>query len=125
VYPAGQRGAVVAITLDDPDNPLKRWKDFSNFDAVSVELRGARGRENILVGVKDLAAPDDGGETRVPLESVGTKFQSYTIPLSQFASPRLPTRDALTRLNVVLEFHFIGSRPQTIYVRNIQYRARK
>ena len=91
---------------------------------MSVELRGARGRENILVGIKELAEPGDGGDARVPLKNVGTKFQTYTIPLSQFASSRLPTRDALTRLNVVLEFHFIGPRAQTIYVKNIRYLPR-
>ena len=124
-YPAGQREAVVSITVGEPASPPSPWKDFSDFDAVSVELRGTRGRENVLVGIRDLADSHDRDKSRVMLKNVGTKLQTYTIPLSQFASSQVRTRDALTHLNVVLEFHFIGPRPQTIYVRNIQYLAPK
>jgi hypothetical protein len=124
-YPAGQRGAVVSITVEEPASRPSSWNDFSDFDAVSVELRGARGSETVLVGIKDLAESHDGDKTRVPLKNVGTKFQTYTIRLSQLASSQVQSRDALTQLDVVLQFHFIGPRAQTIYVRNIQYLARE
>ena len=122
-YPAGQRGAVVSITVVEPAAPPGPWKDMSNFDAVSVELRGARGRESVSVGIKDLAEGRDADNARVPLKNVATKFKTYTIPLSQFASLRVPIRNTLAQLSVVLEFHFIGPRAQTVYVRNVQYIA--
>jgi exo-beta-1,3-glucanase (GH17 family) len=124
-YAAGQRGATVSIRVGEPADAPSPWKDFSHFDAVSVELRGARGRENVLVGIKDLAGSDDGKNARVPLRDIRTHLQTYTIPLSQFASSQVPIRDALTQLNIVLQFYFTGPREQTIYIRNIQYLASK
>jgi len=85
-YPGGQRGAVVSITVVEPAAPPGPWKDMSNFDAVSVELRGARGRESVSVGIKDLAEGRDADNARVALKNVATKFKTYTIPLSQFAA---------------------------------------
>jgi exo-beta-1,3-glucanase (GH17 family) len=124
-YPAGQRWGVTFITVGEPSSPPRPWKDFSGYDAVSFEIRGARGRESVRVGIKDPADPNDGNEAQVALSEVATEFQTYTIPLSQFASPQLPIPDGLSQLNVVLQFFFSGSQAQTVYVRNIRYLASK
>ena len=120
-YPAAQRWGVVYFTVGEPTGPPRPWKDFSQFDAVSFELRGARGRESVRVGIKDLEDPHDGNEAQVVLRDVVTEFQTYTIPLSQFASAQLPVPDGLAQLNVVLQFFFSGAQSQTVYVRNIRY----
>jgi hypothetical protein len=120
-YPPGQRWGVVFLTVGEPAPPPRPWKDFSEFDAVSFEFRGSRGRESVLVGIKDVADPHDGNETQIVLGDVSTEFQTYTIPLSHFASPQLPIPDGLTQLNVVLQFFFSGPEAQTVYVKNVRY----
>lgn len=120
-YPAGQRGAVLSIRIGQSGNAPGPWKGMSDFAAVSVELRGARGRENVLIGIKDSADSDYGTYTRVPLRNIRTDLQTYTIPLSRFAPLQVLSRDAPTQPNLVLQFHFVGPRAQTIYIRTIQY----
>jgi exo-beta-1,3-glucanase (GH17 family) len=120
-YAAGQRRGVVDIVVGESTSSPLPWKDFSGFAAVSFELRGVRGRETVSVGIKHDADRRDRNGTEVSLVDVGTEFQTYTIPLAQFASPQFPIPDALSRLNVVLQFIFDGAQPRTLYVRNVRY----
>jgi hypothetical protein len=124
-YAAGQRSGVVYVAVGDSSSPLPAWRDFSEFEAVSFELRGSRGRENVSVSIRNDAASEDGNATQILLTDVAPKFQTYTIPLSQFASAHLPMPGGLTRLHVVLQFVFSGSQSQTVYVKNIRYLAVK
>jgi exo-beta-1,3-glucanase (GH17 family) len=117
-YPADQKWGAVFITVGEPTDPPRPWKDFSNFHSIVFELRGERGGEPIAVTIKDTGDLNDGREATVPLE-VGREFRTYQIPLSRFAS-ELPA--SLSRLNVVLQFLFAGPHPQTVYARNIRYR---
>jgi hypothetical protein len=125
VHPAGQRSGVVYVAVGDSSTSPPAWRDFSEFDAVSFELRGLRGRENVSVSIRTDGASQDGNVPQVWLTDVATNFQTYTIPLSQFASAHLPMPDGLTRLHIVLQFVFSGSQSQTVYVRNIRYLALK
>jgi hypothetical protein len=121
-YPADQRWGAVFITVGEPANPPRPYKDFSDFASIVFELRGEKGGEAIAVSIKDPGDQNDGREAAVPL-NVGTEFRTYEIPLSRFASEQLTIPAGLTQLNVVLQFLFMGPKPQTIYARNIRYRA--
>jgi exo-beta-1,3-glucanase (GH17 family) len=121
-YPPDQRWGAVFITVGEPTNPPRPWKDFSDFDSVVFELRGEKGGETIGIAIKDPGDQNDGREAIVPL-MLGSEFRTFEIPLSRFASEQLTIPGGLSRLNVVLQFLFTGPRPQTIYARNIRYRA--
>jgi hypothetical protein len=120
-YPANQDWGAVFITVGEPTNPPRPWRDFSGFDAIAFELRGARGKERVEVGVKDFADPNNGQEKKLAISNVGTRYQPYTFKLSDFASRQLRVPDGLKKLNVVLEFVFTGTDARTVYVRNIRY----
>ena len=122
-YPGNQPGTVVSIAVGEPRSSPPPWKDFSRFHTVSFELRGSRGRENVLVGIKDGADADDHVYNQVLLRDISTQFQTYTIPLSDFASQQLPIADRLKRLHRVLELFFDGAQAQTVYVKNVRYVA--
>ncbi len=123
-YPAGQPWGVVSIAVGESSSSAPAWKDFSEFDAVALELRGSRGRESIAVSISH-GDPHRRNGTQVQIVDVENKFQTYTIPLSQFASSELPIPGSLAQLSVVLQFLFSGAQPQTVYVRNIRYLSSK
>jgi len=120
-YPSGQAWGAVFFTVGRPTDPPRPWKDFTEFGALSVELRAERGAERIQLGVKTATSPDDGGEKRVDVDALPT-YEWVDIPLSRFSSSRLVVPDDLARLYVVCEFVFSGSEAQTIYVRNTRYK---
>jgi exo-beta-1,3-glucanase (GH17 family) len=123
-YAGGQPWGVAYIAVGESTASAPAWKDFSGFDAVSFELRGSRGRESISVSINDTNTQRRNG-TQVQVVDLETRFQTYTIPLSQFATPGLPIPDALARLNAVLQFFFHGTQPQTLYVKNVRYSSSK
>jgi hypothetical protein len=123
-YPADQRWGAVFITVGEPTNPPRPWKDFSDFDSIVLELRGEKGVEVIAVAIKDPGDQNDGKEATIPLHLTG-QFRTYEIPLSRFASEQLRIPGGLSQLNVVLQFIFTGPQAQTVYARNIRYRAAK
>lgn len=122
-YPQGQRWGAVFITVGEPTNPPRPFKDFSEFDSIVFELRGETGGEAVAVAIKDLGDLNEGKEATIPIRDVGTEFKTYAIPLSHFASEQLTVPESLSRLNVVLQFLFTGPKAQTVYARNIRYRA--
>lgn len=120
-YPSGQDWGAVFMTVGQPVDPPRPWKDFSEFGVLSVELRGEHGGERLEVGIKSSIDSDDGGGRKLMLE-VGTEYAWQDIPLLRFASSRFVVPDDLTHLYVVCEFVFAGSRAETVYVRNVRYK---
>jgi len=114
-YPPGQSWGAVFITVGQPKDPPRPWKDYSSFRAISVDLRGEIGGESVEVGIKDSSDPDDGSETKILVPQLSTGWQTYEFPLSSF-----DTAD-LEKLYVVTEFVFAGPTSQTVYFRNVRY----
>jgi hypothetical protein len=115
-YPSGQDWGAVFITVGKPRNPPRPGRDLSNYQTLSLELRGELGGEQVWVGLKDNTDRDDGRETKIRVSSLPTDWRTFTFPLSSF-----DTAD-LTRLYVVTEFVFEPGTPaETVYFRNIQY----
>ena len=63
-------------------------KDFSEYEAVRVTLKGANGNETLMISMKDSTDPDDGLESRVSL-TLNADWTTYEIPLSAFPSADL------------------------------------
>ncbi|MFI5132147.1 MAG: hypothetical protein ACHQFX_19235 [Chitinophagales bacterium] len=112
-YPGNQDWGAVFITVGKPSNPPRPSKNYSNYNKLLLELRGDKGDESILIGIKDNDDPDDGSESHVRL-SLTKNWAEYQISLSQFK-----TTD-LERLYVVTEFTF-ETTGQRICARKIQF----
>ena len=113
-YPADQSWGAVFITVGKPTQPPRPSKDFSQFTALSVEMKGASGGETLEVGLKTNQQADDGSETKLPI-TLTPEWQTYVFPLSRFNGAQA------TQLYVVAEFVFSGSKAQTVLVRKVQY----
>jgi hypothetical protein len=115
-YPAGQSWGAVFITAGMPTQPPRPWRDLSNYQTLSLELRGEVGGEMVWIGIKDNTDRDDGSETKFLVSGLTTEWQTFTFPVSAFS-----TADS-TRLYVVTQFVFEpGTQAETIYFRNIRY----
>jgi exo-beta-1,3-glucanase (GH17 family) len=119
-YPAGQDAGAVFITVGQPTQPPRPWKDFSEFETLSIDMRGERGGERVQIGVKNRTDPDDDNEKRI-VETLTGDYRTYRIALRDLASGHLKVPEGLRQLNVVAEFVFQGPRTETIYARNIRY----
>ena len=109
----------VFITFGPSRNPPRPGQDLSQYTRISMELRGASGKECVRVGIKDNTDPDNGGETKIRRCIPNLDWETFTFPLSEF-----DTAD-LTKLYVVAEFVFEQEdtgQPQTVDFRNIVYR---
>ena len=113
-YPSGQGWGAVFITVGKPKDHPRPGEDLSEFKKLSIELRGDKGNETILVGVKDNTQPDDGSETKFRIKNLRTSWTVMEIPLAEFK------RADLSKLYVVSEFVFENT-PETICARNIAY----
>jgi hypothetical protein len=115
-YPSGQLWGAVFITVGPPKPPPRSGKDLSDYQTLSLELRGANGGEVVWIGLKDNSDPDNGTETKIQVGPLTTQWQTFTFPLSDFI-----TAD-LTSLYVVTELVFEPGTPaETIDFRHIQY----
>jgi exo-beta-1,3-glucanase (GH17 family) len=115
-YPSGQSWGAVFVTVGPPTDPPRPGKDLSNYRALSLELRGEVGGEDVWVGLKDNTDRDDGSERKIRVRDLTKDWQTFNFPLSAFV-----TAD-LTRLYVVTEFVFEPGTPaETVYFRRIRY----
>ena len=114
-YPAGQAWGAVFVTVGEPSDPPRPWKDFSPFRTLSVELRGERGGESLEIGLKDACDRDDGSETKIPIDSCSTEWTTVRIPLARFRSADLK------QLYVPIEFVFSGAQARTVQVRDVRF----
>jgi hypothetical protein len=113
-YPSGQSWGAVFITMGKPTQPPRPSKDFSAYRKIVLELKGAKGGEAVLVGLKDNQDPDDGSEAKIRL-NLTKDWGNYEIKLAE----NFHTAD-LKKLYVVTEFVF-ESQAQTVCVRKIQF----
>ena len=87
--------------------------DYSGYDRLELELRGAVGGETMFVAIKDRDDPDDEAPPSVAL-TLTDEWQTYEIPLASF-----PPVD-LDILHIPLAFVF-GDAPVAFSVRNARY----
>ena len=113
-YPAGQSWGAVFITVGKPTAPPRPSRDMSEYDTLSVEMKGASGGEQIEIGVKTNTQPDDGSETKVPIK-LTSEWHTYTFALNQFIGVDLKS------VYVMIEFVFSGADSQEVQVRNVRY----
>lgn len=74
------------IGFDHLQKPLT--KDYSGYRSMTLELKGAKGGEEVYINIKDKDDPDDGTESRVPL-ILTDGWKTYEIPLSKFKTANL------------------------------------
>lgn len=115
-YPKYQQWGAVFITVGRPTNFDRPGQDLSDYQTLSLELKGNSGGESIWIGLKDNTDRDDGTETKIRVSDLTQEWQTFTFPLSDFYTA------SLDRLYVVTEFVFEPSTPaETVCFRNIQY----
>jgi hypothetical protein len=113
-YPAGQSWGSTIISIREPKQQPNLKRDYSQYKKISLELKGQKGGETVLIGIKDRLDPDNGTNTRVQL-TLANDWKTYEINLSEkFLTDYLP------KIHVVTEFAF-GTEPQSICVRKIQF----
>jgi hypothetical protein len=115
-YPSGQSWGAVFITVGPPAEPPRPFLDLSAYNVLAIEMKGAKGGERLGIGIKTSKQPDDGSETKIPVE-LTSDWKTYQFPLDRFkrADPH--------NLYVVTEFVFVGSNAVTVSARNISYSA--
>jgi len=115
-YPPNQSWGAVFITVGKPTSSYPRpSRDFSNYKTLEIELKGATGNEDVLVGLKGREDSDDGSETKVRVSKLSKDWKYYSLELAQF------NPIDLKHLYIVTEFVFDGD-TKTIFVRNIRFR---
>lgn len=113
-YPKKQDWGVAFITVKGDTNNSNLGEDFSAYKTLSMELMSSVNNQSVSIGVKDVADPNDGSETKVVVSNIKSDWATYTIPLSSFKNADLKN------LHVVTEFVFEKETP-TICVRNIEF----
>lgn len=88
--------------------------DFTKYENVTLEMKGALGGEQFALAMKDKFDLPDGSESRVNL-TVSKEWESYKVPIEQFKSANKKI------INTPLAFVFIGDEGRTIYVKSIQF----
>lgn len=111
-YPSGQTWGAVFITVGKPKDPPRPSQNLSVYKKLSIELRGDKGNETVLIGVKDNTQADDGSETKIRVANLTTGWTTVEILLTEF------TRVDINRIYVITEFVFENI-AETVCVRNI------
>jgi hypothetical protein len=112
-YPGGAWGAVFVTVGNPVKMGSRKFKDFSAYTALTIELKGKPG-QSVQIGLKSNTDNDDGSETKVPVQISNAGWNFYTIKLKKFESADKK------HLYVTPEFVF-DDQPQTVSVRNIQF----
>jgi hypothetical protein len=88
-------------------------RDYSNYNTLRLELKGAKGGEKIMVSIKDESNPTDGTEAKVPL-TLTNDWKVYDIPLSEFSGTNL--KKLFMPASIVVENDAVS-----IGIKNIEY----
>ncbi len=115
-YPTDQAWGAGFITVGHPA-PLgqRQGRDFSKYQTLAIDLKGAQGGEALSVGIKDQSDEDDGKETKIPV-TLSNSWQTCWFPLAHF------TTADLAHLYIPAEFVFEPGVPaETVYFRNVRY----
>ncbi len=88
--------------------------DFTKYNKVVLEMKGAEGGEEFWLMMKDKYDPPDGTESRAEIKLTDT-WQTYEVPTSEFQTADMEI------IETPLGFVFIGDKGLEIHVRNIQF----
>lgn len=113
-YPSGQSWGAVFITVGKPKDPPRPYKNFSAFNTLTVEMKGAHGGEQLEIGIKSNEQPDDGSEKKIQVQ-LTSEWQPFSFPLNKFNGVDL------NKVYVPIEFVFSGPKEQKVYFRNVKY----
>ena len=104
-----------AVYLRNPSSVQAQFptKDFSAYKSIRLELKGEREGKPIYFALKDADDPDDGSESRVPIE-LSTDWKTYEFDLSEFKTANLE-KLFLVAIFIVLD------EARTFRIRNIEY----
>jgi hypothetical protein len=123
-YPSGQSWGsifIVAGTVTPSGSPRTTY-DYSSYNYLALDLKGASGGELVSVGVKTDTDPDNGDEPLYAVPQLTTSWQTFKIPLTSLVNALAgypATR--FSHLYVVCELVFLTGSAETIYFRNVQY----
>jgi hypothetical protein len=115
VYPSGQSWGAVFITVGEPTNSPRPFRNFSMFRSITIEMMSNRDNETVKIGIKDNTDPDNGQETKITV-TLSKHWQVYELSLNKFV-----TAD-LSHLYVPIEFVFESNQSKTVYFKNINYK---
>ncbi len=112
----GAPWAVVFLELRDRSNNLGRPSaDFTRFDRILLEARGADGGERLLVHMKDKDDPDDGSQINVEVV-LSEQWNTYEFSLADFANADL------SELSLVIGFLTLDQEdPLSFAVRTVRF----
>jgi hypothetical protein len=113
-FPAHQDWAAVFITVGKPRKPPRPYRNFSSYRTLTVDMRGESGGEQVEIGIKSNKQPDDGSEAKETV-TLTKEWQTYPFPLKRFEGADL------SHLYVITEFVYNGDKPETVYLRRINY----
>jgi hypothetical protein len=113
---SGTPWAALVLQVFDRSNTVGRpSSDFTRFDRILLEARGASGGERLLVHAKDKDDPDDGSQTNVEIV-LSDKWDTYEFDLADFENADL------SKLNIVLGFLILDhTDPLSFAVRTVRF----
>lgn len=119
-YPLGQSWGAVYIIVGPQAMYGKRCgRDFSIFNTLSVDLKGAAGNEIVHIGIKDKDDPDDGLEKKIRVK-LRREWRTCQFPLSMFTTANLK------KMYIPFELVFEPEvSPETVFFKNIRYTKQK
>ncbi len=122
-YPAGLAWGAMFITAGPVVPTNRQVLDYSTYEYFQLEMKGERGNENVVTGLKTDRDPDDGSESRASVLGISTSWQWFTFPLSRFPSRRAgeSLSDRLKNLYVITELVFDGREARTVYLRRVRF----
>ena len=108
--------AVFFFDLQDRSNTLGRPSaDFTRFDRILLELKGANGGERLLLHMKDKDDPDDGSQTNLEIV-LSEQWETYEFDLADFENADI------SKLSLVLGFLLLNQADSFSFaVRTIQF----
>jgi len=115
-FKGGTPWAVFSLSVRENNRTVGRAAaDFTRFDRIRVEAKGASGGERLLLHLKDKNDPDDGTQTNVEIV-LGTDWETYEFSLSDFE-----TAD-LSALHLALGFLMLNeASPVSFSVRTVKF----
>jgi len=104
------------LEVRDRSNTVGRpSSDFTRFDRILLEARGASGGERLLVNIKDKDDPDDGSQTNLEI-MLSEQWDTYEFSLADFENADL------SNLSVVLGFLSLDQTdPLSFAVRTVRF----
>jgi hypothetical protein len=115
-FKGGTPWAVFSLSVRENDRTVGRAAaDFTRFDRLLVEAKGANGGERLLLHLKDKNDPDDGMQTNIEVV-LGKDWEAYEFALSEFE-----TAD-LSALHLALGFLMLNQEsPVSFSIRTVKF----